>query len=105
MKKVLIVMGLIFSISLFSSDNSSADWQIKTYSSAAPSFIGDFATVIGGKGETLREGSNGWTCQHGNPRPFPETGWKSAHEAMPVCHDDEGMKWICLLYTSPSPRD
>ena len=55
MKKVLIVMGLIFSISLFSSDNSSADWQIKTYSSAAPSFIGDFATVIGGKGETLRK--------------------------------------------------
>ena len=52
MKKVLIVMGLIFSISRFSSDNSSADWQIKTYSSAAPSFIGDFATVIGGKGDT-----------------------------------------------------
>ena len=104
MKKVLIVMGLIFSISLFSSDNSSADWQIKTYSSAAPSFIGDFATVIGGKGETLREGFNGWTCQHGNPRPFPETGWKSAHEAMPVCHDDEGMKWMMALGEGTKPN-
>ena len=104
MKKVLIVMGLIFSISLFSSDNSSADWQIKTYSSAAPSFIGDFATVIGGKGETLREGSNGWTCQNGNPRPFPETGWKSAHEAMPVCHDDEGMKWMMALGEGTKPN-
>ena len=104
MKKVLIIMGLIFSISLFSSDNSSADWQIKTYSSAAPSFIGDFATVIGGKGETLGEGSNGWTCQHGNPRPFPETGWKSAHEAMPVCHDDEGMKWMMALGEGTKPN-
>ncbi len=104
MKKVLIVMGLIFSISLFSTDNSSADWQIKTYSSAAPSFIGDFATVIGGKGDTLRKGSNGWTCQHGNPRPFPETGWKSAHEAMPVCHDDEGMKWMMALGEGTKPN-
>jgi hypothetical protein len=104
MKKVLIVMGLIFSISLFSSDNSSADWQIKTYSSAAPSFIGDFATVIGGKGDILRKGSNGWTCQHGNPRPFPETGWKSAHEAMPVCHDDEGMKWMMALGEGTKPN-
>ena len=31
--------------------HNSAEWTIKTYSSAAPSYIGDFATVIGGNGE------------------------------------------------------
>ena len=30
----------------------------------------------------------------GNPRPVPASGWNSAHEAMPMCTDSEGMKWI-----------
>ena len=79
MKFILIILSSILSYNILSDDHkhdfhdhSSADWQIKTYSSAAPSFIGDFATVIGGNGEILREGANGWICQHGNPRPFPK---------------------------------
>jgi hypothetical protein len=24
----------------------------------------------------------------------PENGWKDPHEAMPVCFDEEGFKWI-----------
>ena len=62
-----------------SSSNASAEWQISAYSSAAPDFIGQFATIIGSGGAVLREGTNGWICQSGNPRPVPESGWSSAH--------------------------
>ena len=112
MKLTFIILSLVLSFNILSNDHhsmsnhdhTSAEWQIKTYSSAAPSFIGDFATVIGGNGEILREGTNGWICQHGNPRPFPEMGWKSAHEAMPVCHDDEGMKWMMAYGEGKKPN-
>ena len=56
-------------------DHNSAAWQIKAYSSAAPDFLGDFATVIGSDGSVLRQGTNGWICQSVNPRPVPATGW------------------------------
>ena len=36
--------------------HNSAEWQIWAYSTAAPDFIGDFATVQGANGEVLREG-------------------------------------------------
>ena len=75
-------------------DHTSKEWQIAAYSSAAPAYIGDFASVIGGSGEVLREGNNGWTCLSLNPRPFPEKGWKDTHDAMPGCGDAEGMKWM-----------
>ncbi len=112
MKFLIIFTSSFLSLNIFSlddhgmtlHDHSSAEWQIKTYSSAAPSFIGDFATVIGGNGEILREGTNGWICQHGNPRPFPEEGWKSAHEAMPACHDEEGMKWMMAYAEGKKPN-
>jgi len=54
--------------------------------------------VIGGKGEVLREGTNGWTCLGLNPRPFPESGWKEAHDAMPGC-DDAGVR-LCAPHDS-----
>ncbi len=43
-------------------DYASKAWQIEAYSSAAPKFIARFASIIGGSGEILREGTNGWTC-------------------------------------------
>ncbi len=86
-----------------SSSNASAEWQISAYSSAAPDFIGQFATIIGSGGAVLREGTNGWICQSGNPRPVPESGWSSAHEAMPVCHDSEGMKWMAAFMQGKKP--
>ena len=43
--------------------HASAEWQIKAYSSAAPDYLGDLATVIGGDGKVLKQGANGWTCQ------------------------------------------
>ena len=30
--------------------HASVEWQIKAYTSAAPDFIGDFASVLGGNG-------------------------------------------------------
>ena len=42
--------------------HASAEWQIWAYSTAAPDFIGDFATVKDGNGKVLREGSNSWVC-------------------------------------------
>ena len=84
-------------------DHNSAAWQIKAYSSAAPDFLGDFATIIGSDGTVLREGTNGWICQPANPRPVPEAGWSSAHEAMPACHDGEGMKWMAAYMEGKAP--
>ena len=85
-------------------DHNSAAWQIKAYSSAAPDFLGDFATVIGSDGSVLRQGTNGWICQSANPRPVPATGWSSAHEAMPACHDGEGMKWMMGYMAGKAPE-
>lgn len=83
----------------------SAEWQIWAYSTAGPSFIGDNATIMGVDGTVLREGSNGWTCMPGNPRPMsdPENGWASAHEAMPVCADAESFKWMDAYMTNSTP--
>jgi hypothetical protein len=83
---------------------NSKEWQIEAYSSAAPAFIGNSATIIGASGKVLRKGSNGWTCQSGNPRPLPEKGWKNAHEAMAACHDDEGMKWMMGYMSGTKPN-
>jgi len=84
--------------------HTSDKWQIWAYSSAAPSFIGDKATIIGGSGDVIKEGTNGWTCQSGNTRPYPAKGWKNPHDAMPACHDDEGMKWMMAYMTNSKPE-
>ena len=76
------------------SSHASAQWQIEAYGTAAPDFIGNYATIIGGNGEVLHEGSNGWICQPGNTRPFPKMGWSSAHEAMPLCMDENAFKFM-----------
>jgi|TARA_X000000950_G_scaffold288157_1_gene403600 hypothetical protein len=90
------ILITFFSFSVQADDHShaSAEWQIEAYSTAAPSFIGNYATVIGGDGKVLREGSNGWTCSAANARPFPKMGWSSAHEAMPFCLDENAMKFM-----------
>ena len=84
--------------------HASDKWQIWAYSTAAPSFLGDKATIIGNNGEVIRQGSNGWTCMPMNPRPVPEKGWKSAHEAMPACSDAEGLKWMEAFSKNEKPR-
>ncbi len=74
--------------------HQSKEWQIWAYSTAAPSFIGNSATVLDQNNDVLRPGTNGWTCMPGNARPMPEAGWQDPHQAMPVCADAESMKWM-----------
>ena len=107
-KFILFAFVVLFLLSLTETyageKHNSDEWQIKAYSSAAPSFIGDFATIIGGAGKILREGTNGWTCQAGNPRPFPKEGWKDVHEAMPACSDKEAIKWMMAYMQGKTPQ-
>ena len=102
----LLIISISMSLSAYEpyGPHTSDRWQIWAYSSAAPSFIGDNATIIGSSGEVLREGTNGWTCQSANPRPYPKNGWKNPHEAMAVCHDDEGMKWMMAYMQGIKPN-
>ena len=85
-------------------NHAATEWQIAAYTSAAPAYIGNFATVVGGSGDVIREGSNGWTCLSLNPRPFPESGWQDAHDAMPGCGDEEGMKWMQAALAGTKPN-
>ena len=68
---VVLLSTLMLSSTFLAADNglshASAEWQITAYSGAAPSFIGDFATIVGGDGDVLREGSNDWTCTATKP--------------------------------------
>ena len=65
--------------------HASVDWQIWAYSGAAPTFIGDFATILGGDGIVIREGSNGWTCTA--TKPMPKNGFETPHHAFALCAD------------------
>jgi len=86
--------------------HTSKEWQIWAYSSAAPSFLAQNATVMGAANDTLRLGDNGWTCMPANPRGMsePEKGWKNAHEAMPVCADAASMAWMQAWMKSEKPQ-
>ena len=71
--------------------HDSEEWQIWAYSKAAPDFIGEFATVVGGDGKVIREGSNGWTCTA--TLEMPEGGFETAQHGNTLCADEEGFKW------------
>ncbi len=81
-----------------------AELQIWAYSSAAPAPLGTAAAVLGLDGAILREGTNGWTCMVGNPRQALEGGWGSAHQAMSVCTDDVGMRWMSDFMAGKDPQ-
>ena len=70
---------------------NTTEWEINAYTSAAPAFIGDYATVIGASGEVLREGTNGWRCEPF--MPMPKGGFKDAHSAAPACSDKNSVAW------------
>ena len=84
---------------------TSTAWKVWAYSTAGPSFIGINATVVDGA-NVLRVGTNGWTCLPANPRGMsdPENGWADAHEAMPLCADEEGMKWVAAYLAGERPQ-
>ena len=81
---------------------NSVDWEIEAYTTSAPDFIGNFATVISASGEVLREGSNGWTCL-----PFiamPKMGFKTKNEAAPACADQNAMAWANAYLSQTEPK-
>ena len=89
-----------------SGPHTSNEWQIWAYSTAAPSFIGADATIVDGANNVLREGTNGWTCLPANPRGManPENGWNDPHEAIPLCGDEEGFKWVGAYLSGETPQ-
>ena len=106
-RNLLLVMFLVPLMSQASepdAPHTSAEWQIWAYSTAAPSFIGERATILNQSNDVLREGSNGWTCMPGNARPMPEAGWPDAHQAMPICADKEALKWMQAYLTETTPE-
>jgi len=104
MKNIILSMLLIapFAIEANNSEGNSVEWEIKTYTSAAPDFIGDFATVVGASGEMLREGSNGWTCLPFIP--MPKMGFKTANEAAPACADANAVAWANAYIAQSKPE-
>ena len=89
------------SVELPDAPHSSAEWKIAAYSSAAPAPLSAGCGVMEGT-TVLRASTNGWTCLAANPRQMPEEGWPSAHVAMPLCTDSEGLRFECLALDSRS---
>jgi len=71
-------------------------WRKAAYASAAPAFLGAFATILEPDGTVLKEGTNGWYCTSTNPTGPADAaaGWESARAASPICVDEEGKKWM-----------
>jgi hypothetical protein len=86
---------IAFSIVDITSTTTTED-QIDYIASACPTSLRKKATVMDASHTILRQGTNGWTVMPANPRgPTNDDGtWTSAHEAMAVCFDDEGWKWM-----------
>ncbi len=111
MKKIIFLPLIIMSVAIFAAhhgnghshakDGKSKEWLIKTLSAAAPSFIGDFASIATYDGKVLREGSNGWTCSPG--RPMPKSGYKDAQDTNSSCADIEGFKWVEAYVNGTKP--
>ena len=105
MKKIYFTF-LIAPFCLLADDHkaqgNSVDWEIEAYTTSAPDFIGNFATVISASGEVLREGSNGWTCL-----PFiamPKMGFTTKNEAAPACADQNAMAWANAYLSQTEPK-
>tara|TARA_B110001454_G_scaffold31143_1_gene30423 strand:- start:231 stop:893 length:663 start_codon:yes stop_codon:yes gene_type:complete len=90
-----------------SGSHTSAEWQIWAYSTAAPDYIANEATIVDVNMNVLREGTNGWTCLPANPRGMSdsENGWKNPHEAMPACVDGQSMLWMQGYMSGTKPGE
>ena len=103
---ILSFIAFILSSSLLAKEpygpHNSAKWQIWAYSTAAPAFIGDFATVKDGSGKVLREGTNGWVCLPF--MPMPKEGFKTPHDANPACADAASLSWVDAYMNQTIPE-
>ncbi|MEO2084919.1 MAG: hypothetical protein ABGW65_05280 [Marinoscillum sp.] len=90
-----------------SGPHTSSEWQIWAYSTTAPDYIANEATIVDVNMNVLREGTNGWTCLPANPRGMSdsENGWKNPHEAMPACVDGQSMLWMQGYMSGTKPGE
>ena len=83
--RYFLILLLLNSFALLShtkdSSHASAQWQIEAYGTAAPDFIGNYATIIGGNGEVCTKD--------------PMVGFVS--QAIP----DLFQKWVGQVLTKP----
>ena len=93
---------IAFSLSAGYEKGNSKAWEIKAYSSAAPAYIGDNATIIGASGKVLRKGTNGWRCEPF--MPMPEGGFKSSHETAAACSDKNAVAWANAYKANKTPE-
>jgi hypothetical protein len=108
--KIIATLFLFTSVGVFAghhgdghkSMGNSEEWEIETYTSAAPDFIGNFATVVSASGEVIREGTNGWTCLPFIP--MPKMGFKTANEAAPACADANAVAWANAYIAQAKPE-
>ena len=97
----LSMVFLAFSLSAGYEKGNSKAWEIKAYSSAAPAYIGDNATIIAASGKVLRKGTNGWRCEPF--MPMPEGGFKSAHDTAAACSDKNAVAWANAYKANKTP--
>ena len=97
----LSMVFLAFSLSAGYEKGNSKAWEIKAYSSAAPAYIGDNATIISASGKVLRKGTNGWRCEPF--MPMPEGGFKSSHETAAACSDKNAVAWANAYKANKTP--
>lgn len=105
MKKIVFSFLLLTAINITAGHHESGnskEWQIKAFTSAAPAFIGDHATVIGASGKVIRKGSNGWRCEPF--MPMPEGGFKTPHDAAPACSDSNAVAWANAYKSQQIPE-
>ena len=100
----LLMVGISFNISAGepSGSHASEEWQIWAYTTSAPAFIGDLATVIGADGSVIREGSNGWRCEAF--MPMPKNGFNTPHDAAPACSDKNSVAWANAYKAGSIPQ-
>jgi hypothetical protein len=73
-------MAVLLPLATTAQQPATPDDPVAYARSAAPSYIGDYATVMDMEGNILREGTNGWTCV-----PVP---------GGPMCLDEQWMSWM-----------
>ena len=83
--------------------HNESEWILWALTTAAPSFIGDNATVNAPAGTVLQEGTNGWTCQSASPMPMPDTGYATVREAVPACSDEAAQAWMKAYMAGEQP--
>jgi hypothetical protein len=69
--------------------------QIENALSAAPAAIAEGAAVVDWELNTLREGTNGWTCMPHRPQ-LPGNA--------PMCLDEQWVKWAVAWSSHESPE-